>query len=191
MRYNLLTLPTLVLNASYEALNVISARRAFTNVMKGIAVVEKSYPFSIKTGRGRRAGVLDLPVPHVIRLCEFRKLSHRSRMLSRKGILIRDQNTCQYCGATALEAGRLEMEHIIPQSRGGPNTWENLVASCHSCNNKKANRTPDEAGMKLTRYPKPFTVHTSRHLLRASAAQQEAWQPYLFYRNDTPQETVA
>lgn len=191
MRHNLLTLPTLVLNSSYEAINVISARRAFTSVMKGIATVEKSYPFSIKTGWGRRAGVLDLPVPHVIRLCEYRKLPHRSRLLSRKGILARDQNTCQYCGKTSTEVGRLEMEHIIPRSRGGANTWENLVAACHSCNNKKADRTPDEAGMKLARYPKPFTIHTSRNLLRASAESQEAWKEFLFYKNDTPQVTVS
>lgn len=189
MRTNLLDMPTLVLNASFEAINVISARRACTSVMKGIAVVEKSYPMSIRTGRGRR-GVLDFPIPHVIKLCEYRRLPHRSRTLSRKGILARDQNTCQYCQKES-PTGRLELDHIIPRSRGGPSTWENLVAACHSCNNRKADRTPMEAGMKLARYPKPFTIHTSRHLLRASAAQQEAWQEYLFYKNETPQETVA
>lgn len=188
-RINLLDMPTLVLNASFEALNIVSARRAFTSVMKGIAVVEKSYPMSISTGRNRRTGVLELPIPHVIKLVEYRRLPHRSRTLSRKGILARDQNTCQYC-MNEQPAGRLELDHIIPRSRGGPGTWENLVAACHACNNRKADRTPEEAGMKLARYPKPFTIHTSRHLLRASAQQQEAWKEYMFYKNDTPQETV-
>lgn len=189
-RLNLLDMPTLVLNASFEAINVINSRRALTSVMKGIAVVEKSYPTMIRTGRNRRYGeVREMLVPHVIKLIEYRKLPHRARTLSRQGILARDQNTCQYC-LTELPAGRLELDHIIPKSRGGPNSWENLVAACHSCNNRKADRTPQEAGMKLARYPKPFTIHTSRHLLRASAAQQHAWQEYLFYKNDTPQETV-
>lgn len=188
MRLNLLDMPTLVLNASFEAINVISARRAFTSVMKGIAVVEKSYPLSVRTGRGYK-GVVSHPIPHVIKLVEYRRLPHRSRTLSRKGILTRDQNTCQYCLAE-MPAGRLELDHILPRSRGGPNTWENLVAACHSCNNRKADRTPAEAGMKLIRYPKPFTIHTSRHLLRASAQNQEAWQEYLYYKNSTPQETV-
>ncbi len=189
MRLNLLELPTLVLNTSYEAINVISAKRAFTSVMKGIAHVEKSYPFSVRTGRNRKQNVLELPVPYVIRLAEYRRLPHRSRTLSRKGILARDQNTCQYC-LNEKPAGRLELDHIIPRSRGGPNSWENLVAACHECNNRKADRTPAEAGMKLARYPKPFTIHTSRHLLRASAAQQEGWQEFLFYKNETPQETA-
>lgn len=190
MRINLLELPTLVLNTSYEAITVINAKRAFKSVMKGIAHVEESYPFKIRTGRNRGLGVRDLLVPYVIRLAEYRRLPHRSRTLSRKGILARDMNTCQYC-LVSHPPGRLELDHIIPRSRGGPNSWENLVAACHACNNRKADRTPTEAGMKLARYPKPFTVHTSRHLLRASAAQQEAWKKYLFYKNDTPQESVA
>lgn len=183
-------MPTLVLNASYEAINVIESRRALTSVMKGIAVIEESYPTMIRTGYNRRTGeVRVLAVPNVIRLSKYRNLPRRSRELSRKAILARDQNTCQYC-LTESPASRLELDHIVPRSRGGPNTWENLVAACHSCNNRKADRTPAEAGMPLARYPKPFTIHTSRHLLRASAAQQESWKKYLFYKNDTPQETV-
>lgn len=181
MRINLLTTPVLVLNASYEPMHVCSARRAFTQIMKGIAVVEKASDKVIRTGR------MTLPVPSVIRLQEYRKLKHRNRVdAPRKGIMARDHHQCQYCGGT----GQLTLDHIMPQSRGGEKTWDNLVAACKPCNNRKADRTPEEAGMPLARRPKPFTVHTSRHLLRESGLQEPAWQRYLFYENDTPQVTV-
>ena|ERR1700722_18383701 len=176
MRVNLKTTPVLVLNASYEAINIISARRAFTSVMKGIASVEETSGLVIRTGR------LTLPVPSVIRLLEYRRIPRRTRTLSRKGILARDRHTCQYCLESGL-ASRLTLDHIIPRSRGGANTWDNLVACCLQCNNRKGDRTPEEAGMPLAKRPKPFSVHTSRHLLRDSAIDCEAWQKYLFYEN--------
>lgn len=176
---------TLVLNASYEPLGVVNARRAFTSVMKGIATVEKTYPFSIHTGYNRRAGtIVERRVPHVIRLIEYRRIPVLSRTLSRKAIMVRDHHTCQYCGKAPV---KLTLDHIFPESRGGQGTWENLVACCFPCNNRKANRTPEEAGMPLARRPKPFTVHTSRHLLRQAALQQDAWQEFLFFKNSTPQ----
>jgi 5-methylcytosine-specific restriction endonuclease McrA len=73
----------------------------------------------------------------------------------------------------------------VPRSRGGANAWENLVACCFACNNRKGDRTPDEADMPLARYPKPFTVHTSRHLLRDTALNQLSWQKYLYYENSS------
>ena len=176
MRVNLKNTPVLVLNASYEAINVISAKRAFTSVMKGIAVVEETSDVVIHTGR------LTLPVPAVIRLLEYRRIPRRTRTLSRKGILARDRHTCQYCLEETLPS-KLTLDHIIPRSRGGANAWENLVASCFSCNNRKGDRTPNEAGMPLERYPKPFSIHTSRHLLRDSALNQQSWQKYLYYEN--------
>lgn len=174
MRLNLQNTPVLVLNASYEAINVVSAKRAFTSVMKGIAVVEQPSDRTIRTGR------LTLPVPSVIRLLEYRRIPRRTRTLSRKSILARDHSTCQYC-LDPQPTTKLTLDHIIPRSRGGQNVWENLVACCFACNNKKGDRTPTEAGMPLSRYPKPFTVHTSRHLLRECGLTQEAWQQYLFY----------
>jgi 5-methylcytosine-specific restriction endonuclease McrA len=178
MRINLANIPVLCLNASYEALNVISAKRAFTSLAKGIAVMEKTSTVTINRGK--------FLVPSVIRLLEYRRVPRRTRTLSRKGILARDQHTCQYC-MDPQPATRLTLDHIIPRSRGGANAWENLVASCFACNNLKADRTPEEAGMPLGRRPKPFSVHTSRHLLRESGAAQADWQQYLFYANDTPQ----
>jgi len=111
-------------------------------------------------GRGERhflhAARIAMRVPSVIRLLEYRRIPHQSRALSRKNILLRDRNTCQYC-ATVLPSGELTLDHVVPRSRGGSSTWENLVACCHTCNRRKGNQFPLEAGMKLMREPAPST----------------------------------
>jgi 5-methylcytosine-specific restriction endonuclease McrA len=93
---------------------------------------------------------------------------------------MRDRYTCQYCQRGG-SAAHLTLDHVIPRSRGGESSWENLVACCHQCNNRKGNRTPDEAGMRLARLPRPFSLHTSRHLMRLLAHTEDRWQKYLFY----------
>ena len=123
MRINLKNTPVLVLNASYEAVNIVSAKRAFTSVMKGIAAVEETSAVTIRTGR------LTLPVPAVIRLLEYRRIPRRSRMLSRKGILAPcpiPQHLPKYCLWNFPTASKLTLDHIVPRSRGGTNTRENL-----------------------------------------------------------------
>lgn len=181
MRINLANIPVLCLNASYEALNILSAKRAFVALAKGTAVMEKTSTVSINHG--------SFLVPSVIRLVNYRRVPRRTRTLSRKSILARDQHTCQYCMSEDSPA-KLTLDHIIPRSRGGANAWENLVAACFACNNVKGDRTPEEAGMPLARRPRPFSIHTSRNLLRESAFHQKDWQSYLFFENETPQETV-
>ena len=166
--------PVLVLNASYEPINVCAARRALVLVLKGVAMTEE------ENGHFLHAARIAMRVPSVIRLLEYRRIPHQSRALSRKNILLRDRNTCQYC-ATVLPSGELTLDHVIPRSRGGSSTWENLVACCHPCNNRKGSRTPEEAGMKLARQPKPFSLHTSRHLMRLLGKGEEQWRKYLFF----------
>jgi 5-methylcytosine-specific restriction endonuclease McrA len=75
----------------------------------------------------------------------------------------------------------LTLDHVLPRSRGGASTWENLVAACRRCNNRKGDRLPEEANMRLKKRPKPFTLHTSRSLMRQMGNQQETWRKYLFY----------
>lgn len=180
MRINLANIPVLCLNSSYEALCLLSAKRAFTQLAKGIAVMEKTSTMTINRG--------SYLVPSVIRLVNYRRVPRRTRTLSRKSILARDSHTCQYCMSEENPA-KLTLDHIMPKSRGGLNEWQNLIAACFSCNNKKGDRTPEEAGMPLLRRPKPFNIHTSRNLLRESALKQRDWQQYLYYENDTPQVT--
>ncbi len=166
--------PVLVLNASYEPINVCAARRAIILVLKGVAMAEEINGHTFHSTRTA------LRVPSVIRLLEYRRIPHQTRALSRKNILLRDRNTCQYCGVV-LGSGELTLDHVLPRSRGGLSTWENLVACCHSCNHDKGNRLPAEAGMKLMREPRPFNLHTSRHIMRMMGRSDDKWRKYLFY----------
>jgi 5-methylcytosine-specific restriction endonuclease McrA len=119
-------------------------------------------------------------VPSVIRLLEYRRIPHQTRALSRKNILLRDRNTCQYCGVV-LHASDLTLDHVIPRSRGGNSSWENLVACCHECNRRKGNAFVHEAGMKLMREPRAFSLHTSRHIMRMMGRSDAKWRKYLYY----------
>jgi 5-methylcytosine-specific restriction endonuclease McrA len=116
----------------------------------------------------------------VIRLLEYRRIPHQTRALSRKNILLRDRNTCQYCGVV-LPSGDLTLDHVVPRSRGGSSSWENLVACCHSCNRRKGNHLLVETDMRLMKEPRPFTLHTSRHIMRMIGRSDTKWRKYLFY----------
>ncbi|MBI5280737.1 MAG: HNH endonuclease [Candidatus Solibacter usitatus] len=166
--------PVLVLNSSYEPINICAARRALVLILKGVALAEEHNPGSIHAQRSA------VPMPSVIRLLEYRRIPHQTRALSRKNIMMRDRYTCQYCHKV-FNSIDLTLDHVIPRSRGGETTWENLVACCHACNNRKGNRTPDEAGMRLLHTPRPFSLHTGRHLMRLLGRSDEKWQKYLFY----------
>ncbi len=166
--------PVLVLNATYEPINVCAARRALVLMLKGVAAAEESSSEAVHSARQV------VSVPSVIRLLEYRRIPRQTRALSRKNILVRDRHTCQYCRC-AYSATDLTLDHVVARSRGGKSTWENLVACCRRCNNRKGDRLPEEAGMKLERRPRPFTLHTSRSLMRQLGNHQEAWRKYLFY----------
>ena len=167
--------PVLVLNASYEPINICGARRALVLVLKGVAKTEEAQGAILHAARVR------VPLPSVIRLLEYRRIPHQTRALSRKNILLRDRNTCQYCG-TVLTAGELTLDHVLPRSRGGLSTWENLVACCHPCNRRKGNQLLHELQeMKLLREPRPFSLHTSRHIMRMIGHSDQKWRKYLYY----------
>src|SRR5512146_2824218 len=149
-------------------------RRAIVLVLKGVAMTEEV------NGHFLHGARLTIRVPSVIRLLEYRRIPHQTRALSRKNILLRDRNTCQYCG-TVLGSSDLTLDHVIPRSRGGASTWENLVACCQPCNRRKGNQSPVEAGLKLLREPRTFTLHTSRHIMRLLGHSDDKWRKYLFY----------
>jgi 5-methylcytosine-specific restriction endonuclease McrA len=170
----LMQTPVLVLNASYEPINICAARRAIVLVLKGLAMSEE------ENGHSLHAARITMRVPSVIRLLEYRRIPHQTRALSRKNILLRDRNTCQYCGVV-LVSGDLTLDHVVPRSRGGSSTWENLVACCHPCNRRKGNHLLGETDMKLLKEPRPFTLHTSRHIMRMIGRSDNKWRKYLFY----------
>ncbi|MGD0911119.1 MAG: HNH endonuclease [Terracidiphilus sp.] len=172
---HILQMPVLVLNASYEPINICGARRALVLVLKGIARTEEEHGLTLHAQRSH------VPMPSVIRLLEYRRIPHQTRALSRKNILLRDRNTCQYCAET-LPPSELTLDHVIPRSRGGNSTWENLVACCHGCNRHKGNRMLNEIDdMILLREPRPFSLHTSRQIMRMLGRSDDRWRKYLFY----------
>ena len=160
----------LVLNASYEPITICTARRAITLVMKGAAVVEECSVFTIRTPR------VSVPVPSVVRLRTYRRVPRVKRSVSRKGIILRDASICQYCGRK-WDSRELTLDHVVPRSRGGESSWENLVAACTRCNNRKGDRTPREAGMQLLRAPKSIGIHAKHRLM---AGDETVWSKYLF-----------
>lgn len=162
----------LQLNASYEPLRIISVKKALTLLTKGVAVSEVDTGILLHRGLG-------IYLPSVIRLRNYRNVPIRLQVVSRRNIILRDGNRCMYCGQR-YESGELTLDHVIPKSRGGRNTWDNLVACCSRDNHRKGDRTPEEAGMRLIRRPLPQTVHTPRFLLRSLGSEVLEWGPYLY-----------
>jgi len=164
----------LVLNSTYEPINVCTTRRAIVLVLKGIARAEE------RSERFFHSSRTAIPVPSVIRLIEYVHIPFERKSLSRKNILLRDHNTCQYC-ARIYAPSELTLDHVIPKSRGGHSNWDNLVACCKRCNNRKGNALPDEAGMRLIKRPQAFSLHVNRQIMRYLGRSDAAWRKYLFY----------
>ena len=143
----MINLPVLVLNQSYEPLNICRVRRA-------VVLLYQNKAEMLENGSGFiHSANCDFPVPSVIRLASMIKRPHRpERKLTRLEVFKRDQYTCQYCGK---ETRQLTLDHVIPRYRGGQHTWENVVSACVPCNRRKAGRTPEEAGMRLIHRPAP------------------------------------
>ena len=138
---SLMRRPVLQLNASYEALRIIPAMRALKLVTTGKATVELATNKLIYPG---------IYLPSVIRLLVYRHVPVRLQVTTRRNILMRDAYRCQYCGLK-FHGSELTLDHVIPRAQGGKNSWENLVACCRKDNHRKADRTPEEAGMPLLR----------------------------------------
>lgn len=158
----------LVLNSTYEPVNVCSTRRAVVLLLKGKAE-------TIETGgsilHSERAAVT---VPAVIRLNHYVRLPRaEGRRLSRRAVLARDGFRCQYCGSTR----HLTLDHIIPRSRGGPTSWDNVITSCAPCNVRKGACLPSEVGMSPSRKPRPPV--SGDFVLASQRVVPEAWRPYL------------
>jgi 5-methylcytosine-specific restriction endonuclease McrA len=160
----------LVLNASYQPLNVCTTRRALVLLLKEKAEI-------LAAGEGvLRSERLSIDRPQVIRLISFVRVPrdvHRRR-ITRRAVLARDGWTCQYCGASRPG---LTVDHVIPRSRGGASVWENIVASCAPCNRKKGNRLPRELGMHPRSRPRP--PGPTVFIRIASPRVPAAWEPYL------------
>lgn len=158
---------TLVLNATMEPLCVVPTRRAI------VLVLSQKADLVHDAGLRLRSEMLELPVPSVVRLRRYVRVPYRRRApLSRRGVFLRDEHTCQYCGRAAEN-----VDHVHPRSRGGAHEWENVAASCTRCNARKKDRTPEEASMRLAR--RPYAPSAAFWLVVAVGGIEPAWDDYL------------
>jgi len=159
----------LLLNQNYEPLTTCSARRAIVMVWAGKAEIIES------TGYFVRSVSMSFDVPSIIRLLIYIRISHRWNIqLSKQNIMRRDRRVCQYCGS---KDGLMTIDHVVPRSQGGGDTWENLVCACSDCNNMKGDRTPHEAGMKLIKKPKKPNLGS--FLFHNVGPIHSTWRAYL------------
>lgn len=161
----------LVLNQNYEPLNVCSWQRAVTLLCLGKAVPLDTSDQIVHGASSQ------ISLPTVVRLSYQIRRPMPELKLSRRAIMARDQHTCQYCGSSTRE---LTIDHIIPREKGGPTSWDNLVACCVRCNNKKGNRSLREMNMSLRSTPRRprFIPHLSFATFVA-AAGNPSWRDYL------------
>lgn len=160
----------LILNQSYEPISVCSAKRAIL-----MLILTKAELVAQKDGRYLHSPRFTFPFPSVIRLLKYYRVPYRIIELSRKNILRRDNYRCQYCGK---KMKTLTIDHVIPKSRGGTDSWDNLVAACVKCNNEKGSRTPEEAEMTLLR--KPRKPNHIMFLKQFMGEVETTWRPFLF-----------
>lgn len=167
----------LLLNASYEPLSVIPKRRAISLMLRGRVDPASEDSLYIRTVSA------SIEVPHVLRLRKYVNVPRRGARWSRRAVFQRDNYTCVYCGIMLgdLRKGKpitrasFTLDHVLPKSRGGRNTWGNTVCSCASCNQRKDNKLPNEAGIKMLWEPKTPRVT----YLVATGDIPDSWKIYL------------
>lgn len=158
----------LVLNATFTPINICSWKRALAMIFKGKATSLEASSIYVNQR---------YMLPFVIKLSQYIPFSHNGVVLSRKNIYLRDNHICQYCGKNT----NLTIDHIMPKSRGGSDSWENTVVACTRCNNRKGDHTPEEAGMKLKRMP--YRPPSSLYLqMTRIGGVPSCWHDYFFYK---------
>ena len=194
---NVLSCNVLVLNRHYQALRVVDAKRAFSFLFRRLAevvAIEKdtynTYDFESWTEVSEFRREFDpdgndwvhtvrltIAVPRIIRLLSYDRLPRQQVKFNRRNIYGRDHNRCQYCGRRYLTS-ELSLDHVIPRSRGGKTTWDNVVCCCTSCNVKKGGRLPSEMGMELI--VKPVKPRRSPMVhLRLGQDKYASWKQFL------------
>lgn len=166
----------LLLNQTYEPLGTVSVARAIVMTFKNTVTVEE-----LDGDRVLRSAHAEFPVPSVIRRREYINVRRRREAsgAKRMRIYMRDKFRCQYCG-TKNGASELTLDHILPRSRGGDNSPVNIVTACVACNNRKGNRTPNEARMPLLTSQSALRVRLERVVLCHYAEARAEWRKYLF-----------
>ena len=159
----------MVLNQNYEPITICNARRAII-----LAYLGKAEVLNTVENKVIRSVYRTFKYPSVVRLILFVRVPFKKIILSRKNIIRRDNHRCQFCGVST----NLTIDHIIPKSKGGEDAWENLTTACIKCNNKKGDRTPEEAKMVLFNNPKKPSHIT--FIKNFAGKVDEDWKPFLF-----------
>jgi len=158
----------LVLNYDYQPIHITTWRRAFVLVLLQKAEVVEARP-----DRVLRTVRAEYPWPSIIRLLRYVPVPYKQVPLTRQNVFKRDGFRCGYCGSRH----NLTVDHIVPRSQGGTDSWENLITACEPCNRRKGNRTPEQAGMSLL-FP-PRRPHYLLFWLRGAEEVDKSWRPYL------------
>lgn len=194
---SVLSSSVLVLNKHYVAIRVVSVRRAFSMLFRQLAEVihvERgeylSYDFDSWLDVSQfkrqfepdghdwvRTVHLHIAVPRIIRLMIYDRLPRQNVKFNRRNIFARDRNRCQYCGKRHSTA-ELSLDHVVPRSRGGNSTWNNIVCCCLQCNVRKGGRTPNEAGMALITPPKKPWRNPVLHI-NLTDGRYSSWKQFL------------
>ncbi|WP_281315969.1 HNH endonuclease [Polyangium sp. y55x31] len=184
-----LTLPVLALNRHFHPVQVTTARRAFLLLFGGAAhAIDEAGEVHDFTS-WRRLPVRDtddglpivggsLRVPRVLHLRRYERVRRPTVRLSRRNVMLRDAHQCQYC-LKRPPVRDLNIDHVVPRSRGGVDSWENLVTACRPCNLRKGRRTPEEASMRLLRPPTAPRWSASMLLLLGRPEPFKEWEPFL------------
>ncbi len=168
-------MPVLVLNSSLQPLSVIPERRLIVLLSKQkVTFVDESVRELIEESINARRLQLERPV--IVQLLANVRVPRIALQPTRANILLRDDETCQYCGKRSRD---LTLDHVIPRSRGGQSTWENLVASCRACNGKKGNRLLKEVNMHLLHQPRPLKQEYAGFFLLRYPKLREAYEAFL------------
>ena len=185
---SMLNTKVLMLNRSYLPIHVTSVRRAFSLLYQGLAwaVNEQYQTFDFESWSDVSVSIHDdcvglvnrvIRVPRVILLVGYDRVPKRQVRFSRFNIYARDNNTCQYCGRK-YPRNELNLDHVVPRSKGGTSTWENVVCSCQSCNRRKGGHTPQEAMITLLRKPyKPKWTPFMQQTFSLSSYRE--WFPFV------------
>jgi 5-methylcytosine-specific restriction endonuclease McrA len=181
--------PVLVLNRFFEPVQVTTAKRAFVLLYGGVAQAldedGETYDFDLWRGLEVRETDDGLPivggvlrVPRVLHLHRYDRKPRATVRLTRKNLMLRDAHQCQYCGKRP-PIRELNIDHVLPRSRGGDDTWENLVTACRVCNLRKGWKTPEEANMRLARRPFRPKWTMSAQILLGGGNRFREWAPFL------------
>ena len=172
---------TLVLSQGYEPIKIVSWQRAITLLFLGKVEVIEEYDRDIRTTS------MLIKIPAVVRLLNAFRRHKKPVKFSRVNIYGRDHYACQFCGDRP-SVHELTYDHVVPRAQGGTTSWTNIVTACEDCNRKKANRTPEQAGMKLRKQPVQPTAMPTLLITISQESMPAAWRDYLYWTGELEQD---